>query len=167
MPMTFKNTRLSFANLRHVAAVLLLSPALAFAQTPATPDTTTVVPAGAGVVATVGELATVPPPTLTAKAWLTLDADSGQINASQTPDENVEPAALTRLLAADVVFDALENKRLRLDQRGDVSEQAWRTERSRLFIARTTQVSVDELLQGVIVQSGNDASVALAEAVAG
>lgn len=165
--MTFKNTRLSFANLRHVAAVLLFSPALAFAQTPATPDTTTVVPAGAGVVATVGELATVPPPTLTAKAWLTLDANSGQIIASQNPDEKVEPASLTKLMAAYVVFDALENKRLSLDQQVNVSEKAWRTEGSRMFIKPNTQVSVDELLQGVIVQSGNDASVALAEAVAG
>jgi D-alanyl-D-alanine carboxypeptidase (penicillin-binding protein 5/6) len=167
MPMTFKNTRLSFANVRHVAAVLLLSPALAFAQTPATPDTTTVVPGGAGVVATVGELATVPPPNLTAKAWLTLDANSGQIIASQNPDEKVEPASLTKLMAAYVVFDALENKRLSLDQQVNVSEKAWRTEGSRMFIKPNTQVTVDELLQGVIVQSGNDASVALAEAVAG
>src|SRR5690606_4003702 len=167
MPMTFKKIHLSFAGLRRMAAILALLPALAFAQAASSPDTTTVVPAGAGVVAAVGELATVPPPTLTAKAWLTLDANSGQIIAAQNPDEKVEPASLTKLMAAYIVFEALESKRLSLDQQVNVSEKAWRTEGSRMFIKPHSQVSVDELLQGVIVQSGNDASVALAEAVAG
>src|SRR3546814_6347565 len=70
-------------------------------------------------------------------------------------------------MTAYVVFDALENKRLTLDQQVTISEKAWKTEGSRMFIKPGSQVSVDELLQGVIVQSGNDASVALAEAVAG
>jgi len=167
MPMTFKKIHLSFAGLRRMAAISALLPALAFAQTSSPSDTTTVVPAGAGAVATVGELATVPPPTLTAKAWLTMDANSGQIIAAQNPDEKVEPASLTKLMAAYIVFEALESKRLSLDQQVNVSEKAWRTEGSRMFIKPHSQVSVDELLQGVIVQSGNDASVALAEAVAG
>ena len=165
--MTFKKIHLSFAGLRRMAAISALLPALAFAQTSSPSDTTTVVPAGAGAVATVGELATVPPPTLTAKAWLTMDANSGQIIAAQNPDEKVEPASLTKLMAAYIVFEALESKRLSLDQQVNVSEKAWRTEGSRMFIKPHSQVSVDELLQGVIVQSGNDASVALAEAVAG
>jgi len=167
MPMTFKKIHLSFNGLRRMAAISALLPALAFAQTSSPSDTTTVVPAGAGAVATVGELATVPPPTLTAKAWLTMDANSGQIIAAQNPDEKVEPASLTKLMAAYIVFEALESKRLSLDQQVNVSEKAWRTEGSRMFIKPHSQVSVDELLQGVIVQSGNDASVALAEAVAG
>ena len=165
--MTFKKIHLSFNGLRRMAAISALLPALAFAQTSSPSDTTTVVPAGAGAVATVGELATVPPPTLTAKAWLTMDANSGQIIAAQNPDEKVEPASLTKLMAAYIVFEALESKRLSLDQQVNVSEKAWRTEGSRMFIKPHSQVSVDELLQGVIVQSGNDASVALAEAVAG
>lgn len=115
----------------------------------------------------VGELAPVPAPTLTAKAWLTLDANSGQIIAAQNPDESVEPASLTKLMSAYLVFEALENKRLTLDQQVTVSEKAWKTEGSRMFIKLGSQVSVDDLLKGVIIQSGNDATVALAEAVAG
>ena len=141
---------------------LALAPALAFTQSePA------VVPVVAPEIVMVGELSTVPPPTLTARAWLTLDANSGQVIASQSPQEQVEPASLTKLMAAYIVFDALENKRLTLDQPVHVSEKAWRTEGSRMFIKPNTRVTVDELLQGVIVQSGNDATVALAEAVAG
>src|SRR5690606_19124366 len=82
-------------------------------------------------------------------------------------DEQIEPASLTKLMAAYVVFDAIEHKRLALDQMVVVSEKAWKTEGSRMFIKVNSQVSVDDLLKGVIVQSGNDATVALAEAVAG
>ncbi|MBP6019487.1 MAG: D-alanyl-D-alanine carboxypeptidase [Burkholderiaceae bacterium] len=116
---------------------------------------------------TVGELATVPAPNLTAKAWLTLDVNSGQIIAAVGPDERVEPASLTKLMAAYLVFSAIEDKRLSLDQTVNISENAWKTEGSRMFVKPNTQVSVDDLLRGVIVQSGNDATVALAEAVAG
>lgn len=104
---------------------------------------------------------------LGAKAWLTLDANSGQVIAAQNPDERVEPASLTKLMAAYIVFEALDTKRLTLDQKVHVSENAWKTEGSRMFIDPNTDVAVDDLLQGVIVQSGNDATVALAEAVAG
>src|SRR5690606_38860713 len=82
-------------------------------------------------------------------------------------EEKVEPASLTKLMSAYVIFDALESKRLTLDQKVTVSEKAWKTEGSRMFIKPGSQVTVDELLQGLIVQSGNDATVALAEAVAG
>jgi len=115
----------------------------------------------------VGDLSTVPAPNLPVKAWLTLDVNSGQVIAAQNPDEKVEPASLTKLMAAYLVFDALENKRLTLEQTVNVSELAWKTEGSRMFIKPNTQVSVADLLQGMIVQSGNDATVALAEAVAG
>jgi D-alanyl-D-alanine carboxypeptidase (penicillin-binding protein 5/6) len=118
-------------------------------------------------VTMVGELATVPAPTLTARAWLTLDANSGQIIAAQNPDEKVEPASLTKMMSAYLVFEALENKRLSMDQMVNISEKAWKTEGSRMFVKPNTQVSVSDLIQGVIVQSGNDATVALAEAVAG
>ncbi|MFW7343310.1 D-alanyl-D-alanine carboxypeptidase family protein [Pollutimonas sp. H1-120] len=165
--MTLKKSRLAFPHLSLFAAgcVLALAPALGFAQgaTPI-PGAT---PAAPAIVTAVGELATVPAPSLTAKAWLTLDATSGQIIASQNPDERVEPASLTKLMSAYLVFDALENKRLTLDQNVTVSEKAWKTEGSRMFIKPGSQVTVDELLKGVIVQSGNDATVALAEAVAG
>lgn len=115
----------------------------------------------------VGQLATVPAPNLTARAWLTLDVNSGQVIASQNPDEKIEPASLTKIMSAYLVFEALEDKRLSLEQTVNISEKAWKTEGSRMFVKPNTQVSVDELLQGLIVQSGNDATVALAEAVAG
>lgn len=115
----------------------------------------------------VGDLATVPAPNLTAKAWLTLDVNSGQIIAAVGPDERVEPASLTKLMSAYLVFAALEDKRLTLEQTVNVSEKAWKTEGSRMFIKPNSQVSIDDLLRGVIVQSGNDATVALAEALAG
>src|SRR5690554_2031883 len=152
-----------------VAMALAMAPTLSFAQdaaAPAAPAAAMVTPAS-GPVTAVGELAAVPAPSLTATAWLTLDVNSGQIIATQNPNQSVEPASLTKLMAAYVIFQALEGNRLALDQKVHVSENAWRTEGSRMFIKPNSQVTVDELLQGIIVQSGNDASVALAEAVAG
>ncbi len=154
---------------------LAISPLFASAQdaakAPAEPTPATApaaVSAGAAPsIVTAGELATVPVPTLTARAWLTLDVNSGQIIASQNPDEKVEPASLTKMMTAYLVFEAVENKRLTLEQTVNISEKAWKTEGSRMFVKPNTQVSVHDLLQGLIVQSGNDATVALAEAVAG
>src|SRR5690606_35899457 len=144
---------------------LACAPALAPAQTDPAPTPATA-SAPAEVVA-VSELSSVPAPVVPAKAWLTLDVNSGQIVGASNPDQQVEPASLTKLMSAYVVFDAIKNGRLSLDQEVNVSEKAWRTEGSRMFINVNTRVKVDELLQGVIVQSGNDATVALAEAVAG
>jgi serine-type D-Ala-D-Ala carboxypeptidase (penicillin-binding protein 5/6) len=110
---------------------------------------------------------TVPPPTLAAKAWLLLDNGSGQILAAQDPDTRVEPASLTKLMTAYVVFSAIKQGIIKRDQTVPVSEQAWRTGGSKMFIRVGTQVSVDDLLHGMITQSGNDACIALAEAVAG
>lgn len=171
--MTYRHSSLHFSRISHFAAALALAlaPTLALSQQAAAPAAA---PEAAAVSATaidgrtqVGALATVPAPNLTAKAWLTMDVNSGQIIASLNPNEPVEPASLTKLMAAYLVFDALENKRLTLEQAVTVSERAWKTEGSRMFIKPNSQVTVDELLQGVIVQSGNDATVALAEAVAG
>lgn len=163
--MTHSSTSFFFTCLRRVviACVLACAPALASAQDAAAPANA---PA-ATAITPVGDLSTVPAPNLTAKAWLTLDVNSGQIIAASNPNEKIEPASLTKLMSAYVVFDALDSKRLTLDQMVNVSEKAWRTEGSRMFIEPRTQVSIDDLLQGEIVQSGNDATVALAEAVAG
>ena len=119
-----------------------------------------------GVNEVVG-LSSVPVPVLGATAWLSVDANSGQIIAAKDLNQQVEPASLTKLMTAYLVFDAIEQGRLTLDQEVLVSENAWRTEGSRMFINPNTYVTVHELLQGVIVQSGNDATVALAEAIAG
>ncbi|HET8597030.1 MAG TPA: D-alanyl-D-alanine carboxypeptidase family protein [Castellaniella sp.] len=132
------------------------APAPAAAEAPAAPATE-------GVSA----MSNIPLPTLGAKAWLTLDATSGQVIAAQNPKAAVEPASLTKLMSAYVIFEALESGRLKLDQKVHVSEKAWKTEGSRMFINPNTDVLVDDLLQGMLVQSGNDATVALAEAVAG
>lgn len=118
-------------------------------------------------ISTVGDLSGIPAPVLGARAWLSLDMNSGQVIAAQNLDERIEPASLTKIMAAYLVFEALETKRLTLEQMVHVSENAWRTEGSRMFIKPNSQVSVHDLVQGMIVQSGNDATVALAEAIAG
>lgn len=108
-----------------------------------------------------------PAPALEAKAWLLLDVNSGQVLASQKADERFEPASLTKLMTAYLSFSALKQKSLRLDQIIPVSTRAWKAEGSRMFIEPNKPVTVDELLHGVIIQSGNDASTALAEAIGG
>jgi D-alanyl-D-alanine carboxypeptidase (penicillin-binding protein 5/6) len=112
---------------------------------------------------------TVPAPNLAAKSWLLLDATSDQILTSHNADERIEPASLTKLMTAYVVFDALRDKRLSMDQMVTVSTRAWKVdpESSKMFIEPRVPVSVHDLVFGLIVQSGNDAAVALAEATAG
>ncbi len=111
--------------------------------------------------------AQIPPPTVAAKAWLLLDVSSGQLIASQAPNERFEPASLTKLMTAYIAFAAIKNKQLSLTQALPVSEKAWRAQGSRMFIDPKNPVTVEELLRGMIVQSGNDACIALAEAIAG
>jgi D-alanyl-D-alanine carboxypeptidase (penicillin-binding protein 5/6) len=111
--------------------------------------------------------AAVPPPAIAAKSYLLVDVLSGQSLVAQNADELREPASLTKLMTAYLVFVALRDKRLLPSQMVTVSQKAWRAEGSRMFIDPKKAVSVDELLHGEIVQSGNDAAIALAEAVAG
>lgn len=144
----------SLASIAAGVALVVTVPAWAQEQSPET-------------VTEVSSLSNIPVPNLGARAWLTLDATSGQIIAAQNPDQFVEPASLTKIMSAYLVFEALESGSLKLDDKVRISERAWKTEGSRMFVNPNTEVSVDELLQGVIVQSGNDATVALAEAVAG
>jgi len=106
-------------------------------------------------------------PTLDAKAYLLVDVTTGQILAQDNSQMPVEPASLTKLMTAYVVFDALKAKKINLDQTFTVSERAWRMEGSRMFIEPNMVIPVRDLLHGMIVQSGNDATVALAEGVAG
>ena len=106
-------------------------------------------------------------PTVDAKAWMVMDMESGQIIAQHEADTKVAPASLTKLMTASLVFSALDDNRLRLEQEVTVSERAWKTGGSRTFIEVNKQVSVADLLQGMIVQSGNDATIQLAETVAG
>jgi len=107
------------------------------------------------------------PPAVAARSYLLLDYRGGQTLAALNAQERVEPASLTKLMTAYVVFTALRNKSLRGDQAVTVSERAARSEGSRMFIEPGRPVTVDELVRGMIVQSGNDACVALAEAISG
>ena len=115
----------------------------------------------------VGELSAVPVPAMAAKAWITMDVTSGQIIASSNLDTKIEPASLTKIMTAYVAFTALKEKRMTLEQQANVSQLAWKTGGSRMFIEPRKPVTVDELIKGVIIQSGNDASIALAETASG
>lgn len=107
------------------------------------------------------------PPALAAKSWLLVEAASGQDLAAQAPDQRLEPASLTKLMTAYLSFAALRQGTIRLDQTVPVSQKAWKTSGSRMFIQVGTTVRIEDLLKGMIVQSGNDACVTLAETIAG
>src|SRR5574343_1332669 len=107
------------------------------------------------------------PPTVAAKSWVLLEMGSGQTLTAEKPDERLEPASLTKLMTAYLTFSAIRQKTLGLQQPLPVSQKAWKTGGSKMFIKVDTQVPVEELIKGMIVQSGNDACVALAEGIAG
>jgi D-alanyl-D-alanine carboxypeptidase (penicillin-binding protein 5/6) len=125
--------------------IFLLLPSIAFAQQPAVPS----------------------PPPIAAKAYVLTDFNSGQQLVGQNPNQRIEPASLTKLMTAYLTFSALRQKTLKTDQVVPVSTRAWKSEGSRMFIEPNKPVAVEELIKGMIVQSGNDACVALAEAIAG
>ncbi len=106
-----------------------------------------------------------PPPELAVKAYLLKDFNSNRVLAEQKSQNQVEPASLTKLMTAYLSFKALKNGHLQLNQTLPISEKAWRIEGSKMFVDTTMTVTVDELLHGMIIQSGNDASVALAEGI--
>ncbi|MCC6209038.1 MAG: D-alanyl-D-alanine carboxypeptidase [Gammaproteobacteria bacterium] len=133
-----------------MAAILLLCAAGPKAATPVIPAPST--PA---------------PPSINAGSYVLIDFNSGEVLAENGARTRMEPASLTKLMTAYIVFNELQNGRLRYDQPVTISENAWRTQGSRMFVDVNTQVKVEDLLKGMIVQSGNDATVALAEQVAG
>lgn len=112
-------------------------------------------------------LPTPPAPQLNAKAWLLVDTASGLPLAEKDADARLEPASLTKLMTAYLAFSAIKEGRLKRDQALPVSEKAWRMEGSRMFLEPTRPARVEDLLRGMIVQSGNDACIVLAEAIAG
>ncbi|UYG06270.1 D-alanyl-D-alanine carboxypeptidase family protein [Halomonas sp. M4R1S46] len=132
---------------------LVASPLLA--QTPQPqqlPQTQTMIPA---------------PPQLAATSWILMDADSGRVLAQHNPDERLPPASLTKLMTAYLVERELNSGNIAPDDPVPVSEKAWRTGGSKMFIEVGEQVPVSELLHGIVIVSGNDASVAIAEYLAG
>ena len=130
------------STLRNLVCAALLAPTLVFAQVPQ-------------------------PPEIAARNYLLVDVTAGQVLAAKDIDAQIEPASLTKLMTAYVVFDALRAKKVTLEQTLPVSVKAWKMPGSRMFIDPKMQVKVDDLLSGMIIQSGNDASMALAEGVGG
>lgn len=107
------------------------------------------------------------PPQLAAKAWILIDFDSGKVLAEHNSEERVEPASLTKIMTSYIVAQELANKRLSPTDTVTISSNAWKQEGSRSFINVGSQIPVDVLIHGMIIQSGNDAATALAEKVAG
>lgn len=111
------------------------------------------------------------PPVLEASSYALLDYDSGELLAASNPDQRVGPASITKVMTAYVVLEEIRQKRMKLEDTAFVSEKAWRqgidSSESRMFVQVGTRVPLEALLHGVITQSGNDASVVLAEHVAG
>lgn len=107
------------------------------------------------------------PPRIEAEGYILVDFQSGRVLSAANEDERMEPASLTKMMTAYAVFHEVANGHIQLADAVRVSEKAWRTPGSRMFIEVNTKVTVEELLKGMIIQSGNDASVALAEFVAG
>jgi serine-type D-Ala-D-Ala carboxypeptidase (penicillin-binding protein 5/6) len=107
------------------------------------------------------------PPELAAPSYLLMDVTANQLLAGRDIDKPIEPASLTKLMTQYIVFDALRSKKIDLKQTLPVSKRAWKMPGSRMFIDPSMQVPVDDLIKGMIVQSGNDATMALAEGVGG
>lgn len=156
----------SFVAACSAASLLVLSPLAQAASTPAAAPAATAT-AAAALTPMQTLLATVPPPKLDARAWLVVDLTSGQILAEHDAHTQEAPASLTKLMTAYLTFKALKEGTIKLDQKVTESKEAWQTGGSRMFIDPRVPVSVNDLLLGMIVQSGNDAAMTLAQTVAG
>jgi D-alanyl-D-alanine carboxypeptidase (penicillin-binding protein 5/6) len=132
---------------------------------PSPPPSAPPAPASAAAAASGAPIPT--PPAVDARAYVLIDYQSGRVLAQSHMDERAEPASLTKLMSAYVIFKALSENRLKPTDMVTISEHAWRAEGSRTFVQVGTQVPVDILVKGMIVQSGNDATIALAERVGG
>ena len=141
------------------ATALLAAAALAQAPQLVTPPPPPTGPAAA--------LAVPPPPAVPTSAYVLIDYSTGRVLAGQRAHDSMEPASITKLMTGYLVFAAIRDKRLRLDEEITISEHAWRSEGSRTFVKVGSRVPADVLIKGMIVQSGNDATIALAERVAG
>ncbi len=149
------------------ASLLALSPLAQAAPTPAATPAPAASAAAVPLTPMQTLLATVPPPKLDARAWLVVDLTSGQILAEQDAHAQEAPASLTKLMTAYLTFKALKEGTIKRNQMVTESKEAWQTGGSRMFIDPRVPVSVNDLLLGMIVQSGNDAAMTLAQTVAG
>jgi D-alanyl-D-alanine carboxypeptidase (penicillin-binding protein 5/6) len=119
------------------------------------------------LLATASVAQPVTPPPVAARAFYLVDTLSGKVLAAQAEDDRFEPASLTKLMTAYLVFSAIRDRKIDPAKAAAVSERAWKAEGSRMFIDPRKPVTIGELIRGMIIQSGNDASIALAEALAG
>jgi D-alanyl-D-alanine carboxypeptidase (penicillin-binding protein 5/6) len=119
------------------------------------------------VIAESPEVSTPSAPTIDAAAYILQDYHTGKVLAENNADAKLAPASLTKIMTVYVVFTELSNGHLHLEDMVTISEKAWKTSGSRMFVELGNQIKVEDLLKGVIIQSGNDASVALAEHVGG
>jgi D-alanyl-D-alanine carboxypeptidase (penicillin-binding protein 5/6) len=166
---------LTVVSAARIAAVALLTAftldaglVCAAAPAPATTPTPAAAPTPAALGATAGAGAPIPkPPTVNARAYILVDHFSGHVLADEHADDREEPASLTKLMTSYVIFKALKEGRLKLTDPVTISEHAWRSEGSRTFVQVGTSIPAEVLIKGMIVQSGNDATIALAEKVGG
>jgi D-alanyl-D-alanine carboxypeptidase (penicillin-binding protein 5/6) len=112
-------------------------------------------------------LITPAPPTLNAKAYILIDVDSGKVLAEKNSDEQLPPASLTKMMTLYVISNALHHQQIHLEDEVRISQEAWKTGGSRMFVKEGQMVSIEDLLKGIIVDSGNDACVAMAEHLGG
>ncbi|MGM0542644.1 MAG: D-alanyl-D-alanine carboxypeptidase family protein [Pseudomonadota bacterium] len=147
--MNVLSTLFSSARLCVLAAALVVAPSVVAQEVP---QPQTIIPA---------------PPQLAAKSWILMDADSGEILAEHNADQRLPPASLTKLMTAYLVERELDRGSIALDDQVSISENAWRTGGSKMFVEVGDQVAVEDLLHGIVIVSGNDASVAMAEHLAG
>jgi len=110
---------------------------------------------------------TVSPPKPDAVSWMLAEQSTGWVLAQHNADKRIAPASLSKIMTSYVVFEALKNGTIKLDDKVRISEKAWRTGGSRMFLNVDSNVTIEDLIRGLVIQSGNDASVALAEYVAG
>jgi len=150
------------------ASVLLASSSLTFAQQPAAPAPTTALPTPTpGQVVEQKPLVIPAAPQLAASGFILVDATTGSIVAESNSEQRLPPASLTKMMSSYLVVDEIEKGRITEDAMVNISVKAWKMGGSRMYVKEGTQVSVIDLLRGVIIQSGNDSTVALAEYVAG
>jgi serine-type D-Ala-D-Ala carboxypeptidase (penicillin-binding protein 5/6) len=152
---------------RKICASLLIASlvASAFAQTPTTAPAATAPPANS--VAGTAVDAVLVPPFINAAAYVAVEATSGQVLTDKAAKQRRDPASLTKLMTAYIVFDALYQKQINLNQGMRVPERAWKADGARLSIKPGTPVTAEDLVRGMLIHSGNDAAIALAIATAG
>jgi serine-type D-Ala-D-Ala carboxypeptidase (penicillin-binding protein 5/6) len=155
----FTRTLVSTIVIPLLAAIAGIASPVAIAQSTPSSNTST--------TATTSAVTLPQAPVIAAKAFLLMDISANQVLAQKDADSPVEPASLTKLMSAYLVFDALRAKKIDLKQTLSVSERAWKMPGSRMFIDPKMKVPVEDLIKGMVVQSGNDATVALAEGVGG